>query len=97
MPVALQPAAIVDALRELPGWSFDPARPAICRTFQFSDFSEAWGFMSRCALEAERMQHHPEWHNVWATVAVTLTTHDCAGVSTLDLQMAATMNRLAGR
>ena len=66
------------------------------RTYQFSDFVEAFGFMTRAALTAERMNHHPEWFNVYRTVRVELTTHDAGGISALDFALAAAMDRLAG-
>ena len=95
MPTALSAEAVQTALKHHPAWAFDADRPAIQRTFRFVDFSTAWAFMSRCALYAEQAQHHPEWSNVWSTVSVTLTTHDCDGVSTLDLDFAAFMDRAA--
>lgn len=67
-------------------------RDALMKTYKFADFSEAWGFMNRAALLAEQMNHHPEWFNVYNTVEVTLTTHDCAGISINDIQMAQAMD-----
>jgi len=95
MPTALTVSAVEAALESIPGWQLEPTRPSIHRTFRFTNFSTAWAFMSRCALEAERINHHPEWSNVWATVDVTLTTHDCDGLSQLDLDLAAFMNHAA--
>jgi 4a-hydroxytetrahydrobiopterin dehydratase len=66
------------------------------REFRFRDFVEAFGFMSRCALVAEKMDHHPEWSNVWNRVTVDLVTHDAGGITDLDRQLASTMNELAG-
>lgn len=89
-----------DRLRLLPGldgWREVTGRDAIEKTFVFADFSEAWGFMNRVALVAERMDHHPEWFNVYKTVKVTLATHDADGVTMLDVELASAMNRLAGR
>ncbi|WP_140631204.1 4a-hydroxytetrahydrobiopterin dehydratase [Methylibium rhizosphaerae] len=82
-------------LAQLPGWNLHPSRDAICRNFSFADFSAAWGFMNRVALEAERMNHHPEWSNVWNRVEVVLTTHDAGGLSMLDVRLAGHIDRLA--
>ena len=84
------------ALSKLSGWGEVDGRDAIERTYVFADFSEAWGFMSRVALVAEAMNHHPEWRNVYRSVEVTLSTHDAGGVTELDLELAKAMNRLAG-
>ncbi len=83
------------ALSQLPHWSAVNGRDAIKRTFQFKDFSQAWGFMTRVALKAEAMDHHPEWFNVYKTVEVTLTTHDADGVSQRDVDLAKFMDSLA--
>lgn len=83
------------ALAALPGWSCAPDRDAISRAFRFADFSAAWGFMSRVALLAEKLDHHPEWFNVYGRVDVLLTTHDAGGVTELDLTMARFMDALA--
>ncbi len=64
------------------------------REFKFRDFSEAWGFMARVALLAENMNHHPEWFNVWSTVRIDLSTHDVAGISNRDVEMAEKINAL---
>lgn len=83
------------ALNDLPDWREAEGRDAICRTFRFKSFSEAWGFMSRVALTAEKMDHHPEWFNVYDRVEVTLATHDAGGLTRLDIQLAKAMNRFA--
>lgn len=69
---------------------------AIGKTFTFKDFNEAFGFMARAALIAEKMDHHPEWRNVYKTVEVVLSTHDAGGVTALDIQLAKAMNAVAG-
>ena len=94
---ALSLPAVASALKAHPEWTLDADRPAIHRSFRFADFTTAWGFMSQCALHAERAGHHPEWSNVWATVEVTLTTHDAGGISQLDLDFAAFMDRAAAQ
>jgi 4a-hydroxytetrahydrobiopterin dehydratase len=76
-------------------WEDVPDRNAIKKTFHFANFSQAWSFMSRSALLAEKMDHHPEWFNVYSTVDVTLTTHDCGGVSEKDIKMAEAMEEYA--
>jgi 4a-hydroxytetrahydrobiopterin dehydratase len=91
----LEPAEITVALIDLPGWSLVEGRSAITRTFSFRNFSEAFGWMTRVALMAEKIDHHPEWFNVYRTVNVTLATHDAGGVTALDIQLAAAMNKLA--
>lgn len=85
------------ALAELEGWSEVDGRDAIARTFTFKDFSEAFGFMTRVALAAEKADHHPEWRNVYRTVEVVLSTHDAGGVTARDIAMAKVMDRLAAR
>ncbi len=80
------------ALNDLDGWNDVQDRDAIARTFKFTDFNEAFGFMSRVALKAEQMNHHPEWFNVWNKVEITLTTHDAGGVTQLDVELAHFMN-----
>jgi len=83
------------ALRDLAGWSELSGREAIGKTFTFRDFSEAFGFMSRVALAAEKHDHHPEWRNVYKTVEIVLATHDADGVTQLDIDLARTMDRIA--
>jgi 4a-hydroxytetrahydrobiopterin dehydratase len=77
------------------GWSETPGRDAITKTYTFRNFIEAFGFMTRAALWAEKWNHHPEWSNVYKTVEVTLTTHDAGGLSDLDIKLAAKMDSLA--
>ena len=84
------------ALAKLAGWSELAGRDAIAKTFVFRDFNEAFGFMARAALVAEKLDHHPEWFNVYKTVEVTLSTHDAGGLTELDVTLAEAMNRLAG-
>ncbi len=78
------------------GWRLVDGRDAIQKTYQFKNFVDAFGFMTRCALVAEKMDHHPEWSNVYRTVDVTLTTHDAGGLSGLDVTLAQKMDALAG-
>ena len=80
----------------LDGWTHAPARGGvISKEFRFGDFVQAFGFMAQVALHAERMNHHPEWFNVYDRVSVTLTTHDVDGISGKDIEMARLMNRIA--
>jgi 4a-hydroxytetrahydrobiopterin dehydratase len=81
---------------QLPGWRMAEGRDAIQRTFEFKDFNAAFGFMTRAALVAEKMNHHPEWFNVWNRVEVTLSTHDAGGLTELDVRLALAMDRIAG-
>jgi len=83
------------ALKDLPGWKEVAGREAIERTFVFKDFNEAFGFMSRAALVAEKNDHHPEWRNVYKTVEVVLSTHDAGGVTARDIELAKAMNAIA--
>jgi 4a-hydroxytetrahydrobiopterin dehydratase len=84
------------ALARLEGWSEASGRDAITKTFVFADFNEAFGFMIRAALVAEKLDHHPEWFNVYKTVEVTLSTHDAGGLTERDIKLAEAMDRLAG-
>ena len=88
--------ARASALAKLAGWSQVKGRDAIAKKFVFKNFSEAFGFMTRAALVAEKLDHHPEWFNVYKTVEVTLSTHDAGGLTDLDIQLAEAMNGLAG-
>ena len=92
----LSPEEIEEALAELGEWSLEQGGAAIARTFTFKNFSEAFGFMTRAALAAEKLDHHPEWSNVYKTVEVRLTTHDAGGLTALDFDLARRMNRAAG-
>jgi 4a-hydroxytetrahydrobiopterin dehydratase len=83
------------ALKKLKGWKEVKGRDAITKKFQFADFSEAFGFMTRVALLAEKMDHHPEWFNVYNKIEVTLSTHDAGGVTQNDIDMAEAMNAWA--
>src|SRR3954463_5601002 len=84
------------ALAKLPGWTEVSGRDAITKKFVFKDFNEAFGFMSRAALVAGKMDHHPEWFNVYKTVEVTLSTHDAGGVTDLDVKLAQAMDKISG-
>ncbi len=83
------------ALARVPGWREVEDRDAIARKFLFKDFNEAFGFMTRAALVAEKMNHHPEWSNVWRNVEVTLSTHDAGGLTELDIRLAEAMDKIA--
>jgi 4a-hydroxytetrahydrobiopterin dehydratase len=83
------------ALTSLSGWNEVAGRDAISKKFTFRDFNEAFGFMTRVALIAEKRDHHPEWFNVYKTVEVTLSTHDAGGVTELDIELAKAMDRVA--
>ena len=90
-----------DRLDHLPalgatGWGAVPGRDAMRKVWKFRNFSEAWGFMTRAALGAEKLNHHPEWSNKYNVVDVTLITHDCNGLSDLDIALAVQMDKIAG-
>ena len=85
-----------EALGALPEWSLRADGLALEREFRFKTFSEAWAFMSRVALLAEKHDHHPEWSNVYNRVAITLTTHDAGGLSERDVKMARAIDKVAG-
>ncbi|MCB9664433.1 MAG: 4a-hydroxytetrahydrobiopterin dehydratase [Alphaproteobacteria bacterium] len=85
----------VAALRELGGWTLVSDPEAITRTFRFDGFASAFAFMTRVALHAEAMDHHPDWSNAYATVVVTLTTHDAGGLTRKDVELAAVVDRAA--
>jgi len=96
MAELLSAEARKSALQGLAGWAEVSGREAIAKTFVFKDFNEAFGFMTRAALVAEKSDHHPEWGNVYKTVEVTLSTHDAGGVTELDIKLAEAMDTLAG-
>jgi 4a-hydroxytetrahydrobiopterin dehydratase len=93
----LSPAERQAALKRLSGWKDVEGREAIAKRFVFADFKEAFGFMTKVALTAEKMDHHPEWTNVYKTVDVTLSSHDVGGVSERDVKLAEAIDRLAGQ
>jgi 4a-hydroxytetrahydrobiopterin dehydratase len=95
MAEKLTGSARTAALAKLSGWSEVKGRDAISRQFTFGDFNEAFGFMARAALIAEKLDHHPEWFNVYNKVEVTLATHDAGGVTERDIKLAQAMDRLA--
>jgi 4a-hydroxytetrahydrobiopterin dehydratase len=97
MTAKLDAAQRSKALAELKGWTHDAKRDAITKTFTFKNFVEAFGFMAQSALVAERMDHHPEWSNVYKTVSVLLTTHDAGGLTERDVNLARAMDEAAGR
>jgi 4a-hydroxytetrahydrobiopterin dehydratase len=96
MAQKLDDAARKALAEKLPGWRLADGRDALQKTFKFKDFSAAFGFMTRAALVAEKLDHHPEWLNVWNRVEVTLSTHDAGGLTALDVKLAEAMDRLAG-
>ena len=85
-----------DLTVRLPGWSLVDSRDAITKSFKFKDFNAAFGFMTRVALFAEQMNHHPEWFNVWNRVEITLSTHDAGGLTARDVKLAEAIERVAG-
>jgi 4a-hydroxytetrahydrobiopterin dehydratase len=92
----LSEAERADALDGLPEWDYDEARDAITRSIVFTDFAEAFGFMAQVAILAERMDHHPEWSNVYNRVDVLLTTHDAGGLSSRDVELAGAIDGILG-
>ncbi len=90
----LSDTEVAVALPQAAGWTVSAGK--LHREFRFKDFSEAFGFMTRVALAAEQMNHHPEWFNVWNRVVVDLSTHDAGGITQRDFELAAKMNQLAG-
>ena len=85
-----------EALADLPGWEHDASRKAIAKSFRFGDFGEAFAFMTRVALEAEKADHHPEWSNVWNRVDILLTTHSDGGLTAKDVALARKIDEIAG-
>ena len=88
MTAKLTGKALKDALAILKGWKKVSGRGAIHKSFKFGDFNEAWGFMTRIALAADKADHHPEWSNVYNKVEITLSTHDAGGLSDKDVKLA---------
>ncbi|WP_120498098.1 4a-hydroxytetrahydrobiopterin dehydratase [Kiloniella sp. EL199] len=97
IPTKLSDNERADLLPELEGWTLESDRDAIRKVFTFKTFNQAWGFMNRVALVAEKMGHHPEWFNVYNKVDIVLTTHDCDGLSVLDAELARKMNLFASK
>ncbi|MBO6892214.1 MAG: 4a-hydroxytetrahydrobiopterin dehydratase [Roseibium sp.] len=95
MAERLKPEDRAAGLKTLPDWHLCEGREAITKPFRFKDFTQAFGFMTQVALVAEKMNHHPEWSNVYRSVDITLSTHDVGGLSVLDLKLAAAINRIA--
>ena len=95
LPVLLTGTVKEDALKSLSGWKVMENRDAIQKSYVFDDFIQAFGFMSKVAIVSEKMGHHPEWFNVYNKVDVVLSTHDCSGLSILDIELAKKMDLLA--
>jgi 4a-hydroxytetrahydrobiopterin dehydratase len=95
MTERLQGPARVKAVQELEGWADVEGRDAITKTYRFKNFRQAFGFMAQAALIAEKMDHHPEWSNVYGKVEVVLTTHSAQGLSLLDIQLAKKMDEIS--
>tara|TARA_R110002020_G_scaffold156117_8_gene337689 strand:+ start:21144 stop:21449 length:306 start_codon:yes stop_codon:yes gene_type:complete len=91
----LDSTAVAEKLAAVSSWEIDAGETALTKQFRFADFSEAFGFMARAALVAEKLDHHPEWSNVYRTVDVRLTTHDAGGLTGLDFDLATAMDRIA--
>ena len=95
MATKLEQTEITDAMQSLPAWHLDEKKKSINATFKFRNFIEAFGFMTQSAIIAEKLNHHPEWSNVYKTVDVTLTTHDNNGLTELDIKLAMEMDSIA--
>lgn len=95
MAEKLKESERADALASIADWTLVDGRDAITRTFRFKDFNAAFGFMTRVALKADKMDHHPEWFNVYNRVDVTLSTHDADGLTSLDIRLARFMDGIA--
>jgi 4a-hydroxytetrahydrobiopterin dehydratase len=94
MPTRLSDTETAALATSLPGWALTNESKAIRREFRFRDFSEAWGFMARVALLAEKLDHHPDWSNVWNTVRIELSTHDAGGLTANDVKLAEAIDAL---
>ncbi len=97
MTAKLTGPARTQALASLPKWQEVPGRDAIKRSLKFADFNQAWGFMCRVALAAEKADHHPEWSNVYNKVEIVLSTHDAGGITELDFKLAEKIEALAAK
>ncbi|EJT03525.1 4a-hydroxytetrahydrobiopterin dehydratase [Rhizobium sp. CCGE 510] len=93
----LERTAVEAEMAGLAGWALNDAASAISRTFKFANFVEAFGFMTEAAITAEKLNHHPEWFNVYSRVDVTLNTHDAGGLTELDFKLAKAMDKVAAR
>ncbi|QPB19441.1 4a-hydroxytetrahydrobiopterin dehydratase [Rhizobium sp. 007] len=93
----LERSAVDSQLAGLAGWSLDDGWASISKTFKFASFVEAFGFMTKAALAAEKLNHHPEWFNVYSRVEVKLNTHDAGGLTELDFKLAKAMDKAAGQ
>lgn len=93
----LSDGEIATALAGLPGWAHESTRKAIVKRFVFRNFRVAFGFMTEVAFEAEAMEHHPEWSNVYRTVDIALSTHDAGGITALDVALAKKIDAIAGK
>jgi 4a-hydroxytetrahydrobiopterin dehydratase len=95
MAEGLGPEAVKTELGKLSGWQLAKDGKTITKSFEFGNFSEAFGFMARAALAAEKMDHHPDWSNSWNTVKVALSTHDAGGLTARDFKLATAMDKIA--
>ena len=95
MGVLLDAGELAEAIKTLPGWQVDSAGKSLSKNFVFEDFSACFGVMSRIALAAEKLDHHPDWSNVWNRLDIRLSTHDAGGLTGLDIQLARQINQLA--
>ena len=93
----LDAAAVTESLKTLTGWTLREDGAAITRSYKFGSFIEAFGFMAQAALTAEKLNHHPEWFNVYSRVDVTLTTHDAKGLTDFDIRLAKAMDKASGQ
>lgn len=96
-PEKLEAADVKEKLKSHGGWMLDDEGRAIIKTFGFENFPQAFAFMTECALAAEKLDHHPDWKNSWATVEVSLSTHSAGGVTELDFELALAMDRAESR